>query len=139
MFFIVFFLQFHAKYKNKSRSDNIPHIFSVADIAYQDMLHHKDPQYIIFSGESYSGKSTNVELFIKHVCYLSAGNKGATERVLNSIKALQMLISAGTPINNHSTRCAIQYYLTFGTTGKMSGAVFNVNMLEKSRVSTTDM
>ncbi|KAL5282534.1 MYO3A family protein [Megaselia abdita] len=130
---------FHSKYKNKSRSDNIPHIFSVADIAYQDMLHHKDPQHIIFSGESYSGKSTNVDLFIKHVCYLSAGNKGATERVLDSITALRMLINAGTPLNNNSTRCAIQYYLTFGTTGKMSGAVYNVNMLEKSRVSTTDM
>lgn len=50
-----------------------------------------------------------------------------------------MLINAGTPLNNNSTRCAIQYYLTFGTTGKMSGAVYNVNMLEKSRVSTTDM
>ena len=103
------------------------------------MLHHKDPQHVIFSGESYSGKSTNVELFIKHICYLSSGNKGATERVLSSINALQMLINAGTPLNNNSTRCSMQYYLTFGATGKMSGAVFNMTMLEKSRVSTTDV
>ncbi|KAL9925896.1 STKc_myosinIII_N_like and MYSc_Myo21 domain-containing protein ninaC [Glossina fuscipes fuscipes] len=130
---------FHAKYACKSRSENSPHIFAVADTAFQDMLHHKEPQHIVLSGESYSGKSTNVRMLIKHLCYLGAGNRGATERVQNSIKIILMLVNAGTPINNDSTRCVLQYYLTFGKTGKMSGAVFNMYMLEKMRVSTTDM
>lgn len=56
----------------------------------------------------------------------------------NSIKTILMLVNAGTPINNDSTRCVLQYYLTFGQTGKMSGAVFNMYMLEKMRVSSTD-
>ena len=102
------------------------------------MLHHKEPQHIIFSGESYSGKSTNVRHCIKHLCYLGAGNRGATLRVENSIKAIMMLVNAGTPINNDSTRCILQYYLTFGQTGKMSGAVFNMYMLEKMRVTSSD-
>uniref|UniRef100_W8BGP4 non-specific serine/threonine protein kinase n=2 Tax=Ceratitis capitata TaxID=7213 RepID=W8BGP4_CERCA len=131
--------EFHSKYKFKSRSQNSPHIFSVADIAYQDMLHHKEPQHIVFSGESFSGKSTNVRLLINHLCYLGAGNRGATARVENSIEVIQMLVNAGTPINNESTRCVMQYFLTFGQTGKLSGAVFNMYMLEKLRVSTTDM
>ncbi|XP_049305729.1 neither inactivation nor afterpotential protein C isoform X3 [Bactrocera dorsalis] len=131
--------EFHSKYKFKSRSQNSPHIFAVADIAYQDMLHHKEPQHVVFSGESFSGKSTNVRLLINHLCYLGAGNRGATLRVENSIEAIQMLVNAGTPINNESTRCVLQYFLTFGQTGKLSGAVFNMYMLEKLRVSTTDM
>ncbi|XP_037957522.1 neither inactivation nor afterpotential protein C isoform X2 [Teleopsis dalmanni] len=131
--------EFHSKYKFKSRSENSPHIFAVADIAYQDMLHHKEPQHVIFSGESYSGKSTNVRLMINHLCYLGSGNRGATVRVENSIKAILMMVNAGTPINNDSTRCVMQYFLTFGKTGKMSGAVFNMYMLEKLRVSTTDI
>ncbi|XP_036345355.1 neither inactivation nor afterpotential protein C-like, partial [Rhagoletis pomonella] len=131
--------EFHIKYKFKSRSQNSPHIFAVADIAYQDMLHHKEPQHIVFSGESFSGKSTNVRLLINHLCYLGSGNRGATTRVENSIDAIQMLVNAGTPINNESTRCVLQYFLTFGQTGKLSGAVFNMYMLEKLRVSTTDM
>ncbi|XP_030383362.1 neither inactivation nor afterpotential protein C [Scaptodrosophila lebanonensis] len=130
--------EFHAKYKFKSRSENQPHIFTVADIAYQDMLHHHAPQHIVFSGESYSGKSTNVRLMIKHLCYLGAGNRGATSRVESSIRAILMMVNAGTPVNNDSTRCVLQYYLTFGKTGKMSGAVFNMYMLEKLRVATTD-
>lgn len=103
------------------------------------MLHHKEPQHIVFSGESFSGKSTNVRLLINHLCYLGAGNRGATARVENSIEVIQMLVNAGTPINNESTRCVMQYFLTFGQTGKLSGAVFNMYMLEKLRVSTTDM
>lgn len=130
--------EFHKKYVCKSRSENVPHIFAVADVAYQDMLHHKEPQHVVFSGESYSGKSTNIKHMIKHLCYLGAGNRGATDRVLNSIKVILMLVNAGTPINNNSTRCVMQYFLTFGKTGKMSGAVFNMYMLEKLRVSTVD-
>ncbi|KAI8041867.1 hypothetical protein M5D96_003162 [Drosophila gunungcola] len=83
--------EFHAKYRFKSRSENQPHIFSVADIAYQDMLHHKEPQHIVLSGESYSGKSTNARLLIKHLCYLGSGNRGATGRVESSINAILML------------------------------------------------
>lgn len=130
--------EFHQKYNCKSRSENLPHIFAVADVAYQDMLHHKEPQHVVFSGESYSGKSTNVKLLIKHLCYLGSGNRGATDRVEQSIRAILMLVNAGTPINNNSTRCVLQYFLTFGKTGKMSGAIFNMYMLEKLRVSTMD-
>ncbi|XP_059220276.1 neither inactivation nor afterpotential protein C isoform X2 [Stomoxys calcitrans] len=131
--------EFHEKYNCKSRSENLPHIFAVADTAYQDMLHHKEPQHIVFSGESFSGKSTNVKLIIQHLCYLGAGNRGATQRVENANKAIMALVNAGTPINNDSTRCVLQYFLTFGKTGKMSGAVYNMYMLEKLRVTTSDM
>lgn len=63
-------LQFHAKYQMKARSDNAPHIFSVADRAYQDMLHHEEPQYILLAGETLSGKTTNMAHLLRHLLFL---------------------------------------------------------------------
>lgn len=131
--------EFHQKYKFKSRSENPPHIFAVADLAYQDMMHHKVPQHIIFSGESYSGKSTNLKLFMEHIFFLGGGNAGATEKVKKMFNTVSMLTHAGTPLNNNSTRCLMQTTFTFGNTGKLSGIVFRMFLLEKMRVSTTDM
>lgn len=63
-------LQYHTKYQFKSRSDNAPHVYSVADSAYQDVMHNEAPQHILLSGESNSGKTTNMLYIIQHLMYL---------------------------------------------------------------------
>lgn len=131
--------QFHNKYIFKSRSENAPHIFSVADSAFQDMMHHEEPQHIILAGESYSGKTTNLRLAIKHLTILGEGNKGCGERISSALNVIHALVNAGTPLNVDSTRCALQTQLTFGQTGKISGAIFWIYLLDKLRVSSTDM
>lgn len=123
----------------KSRSENAPHIFSVADSAYQDMLHHEEVQHVIFAGESYSGKTTNAKLVLDHLFILGEGNKGVSDRLRQAKKVVNVLVNAGTPLNPDSTRCALETQVTFGSTGKLSGAIFWVYLLEKLRVSTTDM
>lgn len=123
----------------KSRSENAPHIFAVADSAYQDMLHHEEPQQIIFAGESFSGKTTNLRHIVKHLTILGEGNKNCGNRVIKALNIVHALINAGTPINPDSTRCALKTLLTFGQTGKLTGVVFSVFLLEKLRVSSTDM
>lgn len=123
----------------KSRSDNSPHIFSVADSAYQDMLHHEEQQFILFSGESYSGKTTNMRLCFEHLAMMGEGNAGIIKRVNSALQALTALTHAGTTLNHDSTRCAMQVQMTFGQTGKTSGIIFWVYLLEKIRVSSTDM
>lgn len=123
----------------KSRSENAPHILSVADSAYQDMLHHEEPQQIIFAGESYAGKTTNQRHAIRHLLVLGEGNKGVGDRLLAASAVVERLINAGTPLNPDSTRGALQTQLTFGTSGKLSGVIYWVHLLEKLRVSTTDM
>lgn len=131
--------QFHNKYICKSRSESSPHIFSVADSAYQDMSHHEETQNILLGGESYSGKTTNLRLAIKHLTVLGEGNANVGERVLKAVEAVNSLINAGTPLNPDSTRCTLQTQITFGQSGKLSGVIFSVFLLEKLRVSSTDM
>lgn len=123
----------------KTRSDNAPHIFSVADSAYQDMLHHEEQQFILFSGETYSGKSTNMRLCFEHLVIMGEGNAGVAKRANNALQAITALTHAGTPLNHDSTRCAFQLQVTFGQTGKLSGLIFWIYLLEKTRVSSTDM
>lgn len=103
------------------------------------MLHHEETQQIIMAGESYSGKTTNLRHAIKHLTILGEGNKNINDRVIKSQKIFQALINAGTPINPDSTRCVNQTQITFGQTGKLSGAISYVFLLEKNRVSSTDM
>lgn len=103
------------------------------------MLHHEQPQHIIMAGESYSGKTANVRLGIRHLAVMGAGNPGIDSLILCAMKAIQCLTNAGTPVNPDSTRCASQTQLTFGKTGKLTGAIFWIYLLEKLRVSSTDM
>lgn len=53
--------------------------------------------------------------------------------------AVNALTHAGTPLNNDSTRGILHSQITFGNTGKLSGAIMMVYLLEKTRVSSTDM
>lgn len=63
--------QFHDQYVLKARSDEAPHIFAVADRAWQDMLHHKVHQNILLAGDRQSGKSYNFVQLIRHFCYFA--------------------------------------------------------------------
>lgn len=92
----------------KSRSDNAPHIFSVADSAYQDMLHHEEQQYILFSGETYSGKTTNMRRCFEHLVMMGEGNAGVAKRARNALQAITALSHSGTIQNHDSTRCVLQ-------------------------------
>ncbi|XP_046961728.1 neither inactivation nor afterpotential protein C isoform X1 [Vanessa cardui] len=129
----------HKKYECKSRSDNEPHIFAVADSAHQDATHHNEPQYIIFSGESKSGKSTYMMHALSHLTFLGAMKNNTGERIQKATKVIQACISSATPINSNSTRGILQVQVTYGTSGKLSGAIFWLYQLEKWRVSSTDM
>ncbi|XP_028163622.1 neither inactivation nor afterpotential protein C [Ostrinia furnacalis] len=131
--------EYHRKYECKSRSDNEPHIFAVADSAYQDALHHNEPQHIVFSGESKSGKTTNMNHALSHLTHLGAMKNNTAERIQKAAKVIQSSLSAATPINANSTRAILQIQVTYGSSGKLSGAIFWLYQLEKWRVSSTDM
>ncbi len=47
-----------------------PHIFWVADAAYQRMLVDKNTQCIAVSGESGAGKTESTKLMVQHIIHL---------------------------------------------------------------------
>ena len=55
----------------KARSDEDPHIFAVADRAWQDMQHHKVHQNIVLSGDRGSGKSFNFNQLVRQFCFIA--------------------------------------------------------------------
>ncbi|KAJ1830657.1 class II myosin, partial [Coemansia sp. RSA 2703] len=56
--------EFVAAYKNKKRTEVTPHIFAIADAAFHDMLHSKENQSILITGESGAGKTENTKKVI---------------------------------------------------------------------------
>ncbi|KAF7992951.1 hypothetical protein HCN44_005732 [Aphidius gifuensis] len=134
----IYGFEYHEKYNYKCRSENAPHIYSVADRAYQDVLHNQEPQSILFAGETNSGKTTNVLHLIRHLMYIGKSMKDIGVRVMRAIDLIHSFTQASTPLNSNSTRCVLQTQITFGSTGKASGAIFWLYQLEKWRVSTYD-
>ncbi|XP_076750741.1 STKc_myosinIII_N_like and MYSc_Myo21 domain-containing protein ninaC isoform X1 [Xylocopa sonorina] len=129
---------YHTKYQFKSRSDNAPHIYSVADSAYQDLLHNEETQNILFAGESNSGKTTNMLHLVQHLMYLGKSLQDTGARLMRAIKVIHAFTNAATPLNPNSTRCVLEIQTTYGSSGKASGGIFWLYQLEKWRVSTGD-
>ena len=57
-------------YKGKRKSEMPPHIFSISDNAYNDMLRERKNQSMLITGESGAGKTVNTKRVIQ-VIYLS--------------------------------------------------------------------
>lgn len=123
----------------RSRSDNAPHIYSLADVAVQDALHHSLPQQIVLFGETGSGKTTNYFHLIDHLFFLGENASINLNRIKNSIKVLHSMIHASTPWNCRSTRAVFRTEVSYGNSRKLSGASFIINCLEKWRISSADM
>lgn len=56
---------------HKSACDEEPHIFAIVDRAWQDMVHHKEHQNVIFTGDRNSGKSFSMTQSIRHLTHLA--------------------------------------------------------------------
>ncbi|XP_046675327.1 neither inactivation nor afterpotential protein C isoform X3 [Homalodisca vitripennis] len=131
----IYNLETQTKYFCKSRSDNAPHIFSVADSAYQDCFHHEEPQHIILSGETLSGKTTNLKHLLNHFNYLGLSPNKVGDKVMKALNVIHAIGNAATPVNADSTRHIMQLQVTYSSTGKLSGGIFWVYQLEKWRVT----
>ncbi|KAK0087267.1 hypothetical protein PV325_001365 [Microctonus aethiopoides] len=123
------------RYRGQARSDNPPHIFAVADAAYQALLHQRQNQAIIISGESGAGKTESANLLLKQLVYLSkAPNRNLEERILQINPIMEAFGNATTGINANSSRFGKYLDLTMTKGGKVTGARIAVYLLEQSRV-----
>lgn len=127
--------QHQIRYAGKSRSENPPHIFAVADAAHQALVHQKQNQAIVISGESGSGKTESANLLLKQLVYLGkALNQSLENRILQVNPIMEAFGNARTGINSNSSRFGKYLDLTMTKTGKVTGARISVYLLEQSRV-----
>lgn len=115
--------QHQMRYAGKSRSENPPHIFAVADAAHQALVHQKQNQAIVISGESGSGKTESANLLLKQLVYLGkALNQSLENRILQVNPIMEAFGNARTGINSNSSRFGKYLDLTMTKSGKVTGA-----------------
>ncbi|KAF8560908.1 hypothetical protein P879_09778, partial [Paragonimus westermani] len=145
------------KYKGKRRGEMPPHIFSVSDNAYHNMLQgrglfvlrflynlYRENQSILITGESGAGKTENTKKVISYFAIVAAATKkedddnvkkGTLEdQIVQANPVLEAYGNAKTTRNNNSSRFGKFIRIHFGTTGKIAGADIEHYLLEKSRV-----
>ena len=137
------------KFQGKRRSEMPPHLFSVADNAYRNMLQDRENQSMLITGESGAGKTENTKKVISYFASVAAGQQKAAEAagtaekgkatledaILRANPVLEAYGNAKTIRNNNSSRFGKFIRIHFGTNGKIAGADIETYLLEKSRVT----
>ncbi|XP_076459067.1 myosin heavy chain, striated muscle-like isoform X1 [Babylonia areolata] len=137
------------KYRGKRKTEMPPHLFSVADNAYQYMLQDRENQSMLITGESGAGKTENTKKVIMYFALVAAASqkkeeaegeaaskKGSLEdQIVQANPVLEAYGNAKTTRNNNSSRFGKFIRIHFGTQGKIAGADIETYLLEKSRVT----
>nr|XP_014350789.1 PREDICTED: myosin-IIIa [Latimeria chalumnae] len=127
--------QFTKTYVGAKRTANPPHIFAVADIAYQSMVTYNSDQCIVISGESGAGKTESAHLLVQQLTVLGkANNRTLQEKILQMNNLVEAFGNACTVINNNSSRFGKYLEMCFTCGGTVVGAQISEYLLEKSRV-----
>ncbi|CAB3239895.1 unnamed protein product [Arctia plantaginis] len=122
-------------YQGHCRSDNPPHIYAVADAAHQALMHQKQHQAIVISGESGAGKTESANLLLKQLVFLSkTQNRNLEEKILQVNPIMEAFGNARTGINANSSRFGKYLDLSMMRVGRIAGARISVYLLEQSRV-----
>jgi len=127
-------------YRGKKRTECPPHLYSIADNAYQDMLRDRENQSILITGESGAGKTENTKKVIGYMAAVAGsgakaeGEVGLEDQIVQTNPILEAWGNAKTIRNNNSSRFGKFIRVHFGQTGKLSGGDIEVYLLEKSRV-----
>ena len=128
-------------YFGKRRNEVPPHIFAIADGAYQSMINHGKNQSILVTGESGAGKTENTKKVIGYFAEIAAGGEKSKDKVsledqiVQTNPVLEAFGNAKTVRNDNSSRFGKFIRIHFNQFGKVSGADMEVYLLEKSRIT----
>ncbi|XP_021367481.1 myosin heavy chain, striated muscle-like [Mizuhopecten yessoensis] len=137
-----------SKYRGKRKTEIPPHLFSVADNAYQNMVTDRENQSCLITGESGAGKTENTKKVIMYFAKVACAPKKKTDeeeadkkegsledQIIQANPVLEAYGNAKTTRNNNSSRFGKFIRIHFGPTGKIAGADIETYLLEKSRVT----
>ncbi|KAH6578714.1 hypothetical protein BASA60_003550 [Batrachochytrium salamandrivorans] len=127
-------------YRGKKRIEVPPHVYSIADSAYREMLDNKENQSILITGESGAGKTENTKKVIQYLA--SAASLGSSkglgkleQQILQANPILESFGNAQTIRNNNSSRFGKFIRIEFSPSGHITGGNIDKYLLEKSRVT----
>ncbi|XP_043823869.1 unconventional myosin-Ia [Dromiciops gliroides] len=133
----IFGPEFIDKYKEYNFYELKPHIYALANEAYQSLRDHDKDQCIIITGESGSGKTEASKLvmsYVAAVCEKGEEVNSVKEQLLQSNPVLEAFGNAKTIRNNNSSRFGKYMDIEFDFKGSPLGGVITNYLLEKSRV-----
>lgn len=126
-FFPIYNPKYINAYQNKRLGDLQPHIFAIADEAFQNMLKERKDQCVVISGESGSGKTESTKLLLHHLTALShkvglMENTTVEKTILGAGPVLEvsfyskpglLLFWPSLPVNNSTSRVIFCVRLQF--------------------------
>uniref|UniRef100_H2YYX2 Myosin motor domain-containing protein n=1 Tax=Ciona savignyi TaxID=51511 RepID=H2YYX2_CIOSA len=128
-------------YKGKRRTEMPPHLYSIADNAYTEMLMNRENQSMLITGESGAGKTVNTKKVIQYFALVAAfggsqdDGKGTLEdQIVQCNPAMEAFGNAKTVRNDNSSRFGKFIRIHFGSTGLLASGDIEHYLLEKSRV-----
>lgn len=123
-------------FKGCKTEDMPPHIFSMAQSAYHNMLQSRKDQSLVFLGRSGSGKTINFRHSIQYLVQAAGTlNKFLTLEKLNAIWTIQNAFgNCKTQMNSNATRFTQIFSLDFDQSGVISSASIQILLFEKNRV-----
>ena len=139
--FPIYTLRTMELYVGKRRNECPPHIFAIAEGAYQGMMNSGMNQSILITGESGAGKTENTKKVISYFATICSSGKrkegeaSLEDKIVQTNPVLEAWGNAKTVRNDNSSRFGKFIRIHFNAAGKLSGADMVVYLLEKSRLT----
>ena len=139
--FPIYTLRTMELYVGKRRNECPPHIFAIAEGAYQGMMQSGINQSILITGESGAGKTENTKKVISYFATICSSGKrkegeaSLEDKIVQTNPVLEAWGNAKTVRNDNSSRFGKFIRIHFNASGKLSGADMVVYLLEKSRLT----
>ena len=126
-------------YRGRKRHEMPPHVYAITDTAYRSMLHDKEDQSILCTGESGAGKTENTKKVIQYLAAVasSKANSGKAahgeleNQLLQANPLLEAFGNAKTVKNDNSSRFGKFIRINFDNSGFIAGANIDTYLLEK--------
>ncbi|XP_036975878.1 unconventional myosin-XVIIIa isoform X4 [Acanthopagrus latus] len=124
-------------FKGCRREDTAPHIYSMAQAAYRNLLTTRQDQSIVLLGKSGCGKTTNCQHIIQYLLTIagSTNKTFSTEKWQAVYTVLEAFGNASTCMNGNASRFSHIVSLDFDQAGLVTSASIQTMLLEKMRVT----
>uniref|UniRef100_UPI003AAB05E1 unconventional myosin-XVIIIa-like n=1 Tax=Centroberyx gerrardi TaxID=166262 RepID=UPI003AAB05E1 len=124
-------------FKGCRREDTAPHIYSMAQSAYRNLLTTRQDQSIVLLGKSGSGKTTNCQHLVQYLVTIagSTSKTFSTEKWQAVYTILEAFGNASTSMNGNASRFSHVVSLDFDQAGQVTSASIQTMLLEKTRVT----